>query len=155
MIKLLKISRAKGFFLFLSFLIATNLAILLDVPLLRQLLGFFFFTTIPGFVILHIFKLDRLPLTEKVILSVGLSISFLMFFGLLLNGALFTLGYSTPLSMTSLIISFSVILFILSLIGYKTNGDFAVGLSGLKFSIREKAFLLLPAFFPFLSIFGM
>jgi len=154
-IKLLRISRAKGFFLFLSFLIATNLAILLDIPVLRQLLGFFFFTTIPGLLLLHVFKLDRLPLTEKIILSVGLSISFLMFFGLILNSALFALGYPTPLSTTPLIISFSVILLVLGLIAYKRNGDLALGLSRLKLSIREKAFLLLPAFFSLLYIFGM
>lgn len=40
---------SKGFFLFvLMFLILTDLAILLDVPVLRPVLGFLFFTVIPG-----------------------------------------------------------------------------------------------------------
>ena len=150
MIESLRTLGAKRLFLLIFiFLIVTDLAILLDIPILRQLLGFLFFTTIPGLLILCVLKLNRLKLTETIVLSVGLSISFLMFFGLLVDGALFAFGYATPLSTTSLIISFSVILFILGIIGYRRSGDFAFKLSSLRLDIKEKTFLLLPAFFPF------
>ena len=156
MIESLRTLGAKRLFLLIFiFLIITDLAILLDIPILRQLLGFLFFSTIPGLLILRVLKLNRLRLTETIVLSVGLSISFLMFFGLLVDGALFALGYATPLSTTSLIISFSVILVILGIIGYRRNRDFAFRLPNLRLDIKEKTFLLLPAFFPLLCIFGM
>ena len=146
----------KGFFLFiLVFLVLTDLAVLLNIPILRPVLGFLFFTIIPGLLILHILKLDRLGLTERFVLSVGLSVSFLMFTGLLINSVYPLLGYTTPLSTSSVIISFSVIIIILAVIGYKRNKDSSFNLSSFKLDTREKAFLLLPAFFPLMSIFGM
>ena len=58
----------------LIFLTFTDLAILLDIPVLRQVLAFLFLTFVPGVLILGILKLDRLGLTEKIVLSLGLSI---------------------------------------------------------------------------------
>ena len=78
---LLRISPGKGFLLFILILLAlTDLAVFLNVPVLRQFLGFVFFSIIPGLLILHILKLNKLGLTRKVVLSVGLSIAFLLFF---------------------------------------------------------------------------
>ncbi|MBT9138603.1 MAG: hypothetical protein DDT31_01172 [Syntrophomonadaceae bacterium] len=144
------------FFLILIFLIATNVAILLNIPVLRQVLGFAFFTIIPGLLILHILKLNNLELTEKFVLSMGLSISFLMFAGLLMNWIYPALGYNRPLSTNSLLISFSIILLILIIIAFLRNRDtLFVKISDFKLNTTEKAFLLLPVLFPLLSIFGM
>lgn len=146
----------KGFFLLiLIFLALTDLAIFLDIPILRPALGFLFFTIAPGLLILHILKLGRLGLTERLVLSVGLSVSFLMFFGLLINYVYPLLGYTTPLSTNSVIISFSIIIIILTIISYIRNKDFSFNLSSFRLDTSEKAFLLLPAFFPLMSIFGM
>lgn len=157
MIKFLPTPTAKGYFLFISvFLILTDLVILLDVPIFRQILGFLFFTIVPGFLVLHILKLNKLRLAEKIVLSVGLSISFLMFFGLLINLVYPLFGYTTPLSTISLVISFSVILLILAIIAYlKNRTTFFASLSDSKLNNKEKTFLLLPAFFPLLSILGI
>lgn len=157
MIESLRASGAKKFFLFiLVFLLLTDLVILLDVPILRQVLGFLFFTIIPGLLILFILKLNKLGLTERIVLSVALSISFLMFFGLLINGVYPLLGYAAPLSTISLVVSFGVILLILTIIAYMRNQTaFLPNLADFHLDTKEKAFLLLPVFFPLLSILGV
>ncbi len=156
MSRLSRISSAKRFFLLtLIFLIITDLAILLDIPILRQLLGFLFFTTLPGLIILSLLKLNRLEPIETIVLSIGLSVFFLMAFGLLLDVALFAFGYTTPLSTVPLIVFFSLIIIVLGFIGYKRKNDFAFKLSDFKLGTREKTFLLLPAFFLVLCVFGI
>jgi uncharacterized membrane protein len=124
------------------FLIFTDLSIFLNIPVLRQVLGFTFFTVIPGLLILHILKLNKLEFTWKIVLSFGLSISFLMFFGLFINWVYPLFGYNTPLSTSSLIISFSVVILILAIIAYVRNRSVSfANLSDLKLNTREKALL--------------
>ena len=156
MIELPKTLDAKKFFvLILVFLIATNSATLLDIPFLRQILGFLFLTILPGLLILQILKLNKMDLTEKFVLSVGISISFLMFFGLLINNLSLSIGYGTPLSTIPLLISFDLALVVLVIIGCKINKEQNFSLPNLNLTTSEKAFLVIPALFPALSIFGM
>jgi uncharacterized membrane protein len=146
----------KIFALTLAFLIATDIVVLLNIPILRQVMGVIFLTIIPGLLLLFLLKLNKLRLSEKIVLTVGLSIAFLMFWGLIFDQVLFGLGYATPLSTEPLVIFFSITLFILAIIAYKTNKEaFSFNLSNFKLSTAEKAFLLLPIFFPFLSIMGI
>lgn len=156
MTKVLRTPNSRRFFLFLLFLVVTDLAILLDIPVLRQFLGFAFFSIVPGLLIVYILKLGKLGLTEKAVLSVGLSASFLTFFGLFINAVYPLLGYQTPLSTISVTISFSVAVLIIAIIAYLRNRttSFPI-LSDFKLNVREKAFLLLPALFPLISILGM
>ncbi|MFW6104950.1 MAG: DUF2206 domain-containing protein [Chloroflexota bacterium] len=157
MFESLKISTARrGLLFILLFLLVTDLSILLDISVYRQVLAFAFFTFIPGLLILYIFKLHRLGLTEKVVLSVGLSISFLMFAGLFINWVYPLLGYDAPLSRNSLLISFSIIVLVLATTAYfKNRGMPFPDLSELRCDAKQKAFLVLPALFPILSIAGM
>ena len=143
------------FLLSIGLLISADVAILLNIPFLRQIIGFFFLTILPGLLILQILKLNKLELTERFVLSVGLSISFLMFFGLLINNLLLGFGYETPLSTIPLLISFNLAFIVLAIIGYKTNKDSIFSLPNLNLSTSEKAFLFAPILFPALSIFGM
>jgi len=136
-------------------LISTNLAIFLNIPFLRQILGFLFLTFLPGLLILQVLKLNRINTTEKFVLSVGLSISFLMLFGLLLNYSLFNLGYETPLATYPLLIAFSIVFIILVLVGRKVNKEPIFSLPNFNLSTSEKALLIVPIFSPALSIFGM
>jgi len=150
-------SKAKRYFLFiLILLVSTDLSILLNIPILRQVLGFAFFTLIPGLLVLYILKLNKLGLTVKIVLSVGLSIAFLIFTGLIISWIYPAFGYNTPLSTNSLLIFFSIIILILTIFAYLTNrtasfsnlGDFHLNTQG-------KAFLLLPSLFPLLGILGV
>jgi len=157
MIESLRASSAKRYLLFLLlFLLAMDLSILSDIPIFRQVLGFTFLTFVPGLFILIILRLNKLELTEKLVLSVGLSISFSMFAGLLINWVYPLFGYDTPLSTNPLLIFFSIIILILAVIAYLGNQEAPFAkLSDFKLNTKEKALLLLPSIFPLLGIFGM
>ncbi len=149
-------SSGKQILVLVMLLIITDFSIFLDIPVLRQIMGFTFFTVVPGLLILYILKLNKLGLTEKIVLSVGLSVSFIMFFGLLINWVYPLLGYDRPLSSIPLLISFSVILLLFAIFAYLRNRrESFVNLSDLKLNTKEKLFILIPAFFPLLSILGM
>jgi len=133
----------------------TDLFILLNIPFLRQMFGFCFLTILPGLLIIENLKLNRLDLLEKFILSWGLSISFLIFFGLLINTLLTSLGYDRPLTTISLLISFNIAFIILIIISNIMNADIVYTLQNLNMCSYEKAFLIIPVTFPVLSIFGI
>ena len=94
------------FAVIIAILIVTDLAILLNIPFIRQILGFLFLTILLGLLILQVLKLNKIDFLEKFILTWGLSLSFLMFFGLLINNLSLSLGYETPLATIPLLISF-------------------------------------------------
>lgn len=142
----------------IALLLVVDAAVLVDIPVLRPVLGFLFFTTIPGLLVLYNLKLNEIDFLKKLLLSVGLSLSFLIFVGLLVNTLLFRLGYRTPLSTTSLVISFSLAIVILCSGAYWRNRkgirltflhDLAGDLKGKRLSL-----LLLPVLFPILTIIG-
>lgn len=148
---------SKRYFAILTLiLILTDITILLDIPFLRQILGFFCFTTIPGLLILHILKLDKIEFLKKFVLSVGLSIAFLMFSGLLINS--FHPYISKPLSLFPLLISFNILLIIFAFIAYKRNkDDFDIkDVFNFKLDLKDKLTspLLFPILFPFMAVFG-
>ena len=152
----LKINSKSWFAIIISIVLLTDLSIILNIPFLRQIFGFLFLTILPGLLILQILKLDGIDFLEKFILSWGLSISFLMFFGLLINKLYFSLGYLTPLSTISLLISFNIAIITLTIIiGYKINKDSVFFLPKFNLTASEKAFLSIPVIFPALSVFGM
>jgi uncharacterized membrane protein len=153
--QMLNTPRSKAALFVLIFLILTNLAILLDIPVIRQVLGLSFYTFIPGLLIVYSLRLDGLGLTEKILLSLGTSISFLMLFGFIVNALLLTVGYPTPLAAAPLIISFSIVILILLAIAYQRNKDFTFSFQSFRFTRREKVFLLVPSLFPIMSIIGM
>ena len=160
MIELLKDWSIKRLLFFiLIFLIVTDLAILLNIPLLRQTLGFLCFTIIPGLLILHLLKLNKIGLLKKLVLSIGLSIAFLMFVGLLLNQLYLAIGISKPLSTSSLVISFTFILVIMAFIAYRRNKDSfdCADVLNVKPNFKKAQFispLFFPLIFPFLAVFG-
>ena len=155
MTKILISNTRKLLIALLSFIFIINLAIFLDIPFLRQILGFLFLTILPGLLILQIIRLNEIGFTEKFVLSVGLSVSFLMFFGLLINNLSLSLGYETPLATIPLLISFNLAFIVLAIIGYKINKTSILSLPDINLSTSEKAFLIVPILFPALSIFGM
>lgn len=139
-----------------TFLLTTTIFILLDIPVLRILFGFAFYSIIPGVLILNILNLDALKMTTKFVLSWGLSITFLMLVSLILNFIYPLFGYFTPLSKNSLVISLTITLSLLLYANFRrTNINFFIALSDFTLNSREKIFLIIPAFFPFLGIFGM
>ena len=144
----------KCIWIFIGLILLTDFAILLDVQFLRQVFGFFFLTILSGYLILLALKLNKIEFTEKFVLSVGLSVSFLMFFGLLLNNSSLGFGYKSPLSTVPLLISFNIAAVILTFAAYRMNKKVVFSLPNFNLSTAEKTFLIVPVMFPALCIFG-
>ena len=137
-------------------LVSTVLSVPLDLPVLRPLVGFLFLTFTPGLLFLEVLRLNQLDCTERVLLAMGLSISFLMLFGLLINSVYPLFGCDTPLSPNSLLVSFSVAGLLLGVCAYVRNHSWRLDATAVCcLNTREKLFLLAPALFPLLSIGGM
>jgi uncharacterized membrane protein len=92
------------------------LSIGVNVPIVRQLIGFIYLSFVPGFVCIGFLKIRRANIVDNVLFSAGLSIALLMFLGLFVSILGPTLGIAQPLSLIPLIIIVSgatLILFIL------------------------------------------
>lgn len=156
MVKMKNLDAKQYFTVLIAILLLTDLIILLNVPFLRQILGFLCFTTIPGLLILHVLKLNKIEFLKKFVLSVGLSVAFLMFAGLLVNS--FYPIISKPLSLAPILLSFNVILLILAFIAYKRNkDDFDIkDVLNFRLDLKDKltAPLLFPILFPFMAVLG-
>lgn len=116
----------------LSFIVLTDVFIILDIPILRQVFGFVLLTFLPGFLIIRILRFGKTSL-EKTLFLMGLSVSFLLFVPLLMNFAYPPIGISRPLSLSPLGTTFSVILVGLSLAAYKKGSlDLQINTEGFK-----------------------
>lgn len=142
--------------LLILLLILTDLAIILDIFLFRQILGFLYFTIVPGLLILQILRLYDLEFSKKFVLSVGLSISSLMFVGLTLN-CLHPL-IKRPLSFYPILVSLNIFVIVLAILVYWRNKeDFNLSyLFNYKIDTKDKYIspMLFSFLFPFLSVFG-
>lgn len=125
----------------------------LQIPIVRQLIGFVYLIFVPGIIILRILKLHKLGNIETLLYTVGLSIATLMFTGLFMNTVYPLFGISGPISIAPFIITMSVLVFILCVLSYVRDKDF----SDPSF-IDAGNVLSPPALFlcliPFLSILG-
>ncbi len=122
----------------------------IELPILRQIIGFIYLTFVPGIIILRLLKLHKMGTTETIIFSAGLSVSFLMFSGYLLNTMLSFLNVKSPLSFWKVIIFITVLSTILCIISYKINRFKYNRLPSLEIS-RSAFYLIL---LPILSIIG-
>jgi uncharacterized membrane protein len=151
-----ELSTRHYFSILVMIILLTDFTILLDIPLLRPIFGFLCFTIIPGLLILHILKLNKIEFIKKFVLSGGLSIAFLTFAGLLVNS--FYPRILKPLSLPSLLISFNIILIVFALIAYKRNkNDYDIkDVFNFKLDLKDKLTspLLFPILFPFMAVLG-
>ena len=97
---------------------ATVFAINFDIPVARQVIGFFYYTFIPGFILVKLLKLDGLNTLETILLSIGFSIAFLMFIGLLVNTVLDSIGIPHPLSITTIALITNAIILVGAVLVY-------------------------------------
>jgi len=138
----------------ITVILATNLAVFLDVPFLRLVSGFIFLAILPGALIVWLLKLNRIGMAEKAALVAGLSVAFMLFFGLSLNNLLLAMGFETPLSAVSLMISFDIAFILMLIAGYAVNKDSVSPLTNPHLSRHEKTFLIIPILLPVLSVLG-
>jgi uncharacterized membrane protein len=149
----LKFGAKEWFAFIISILLLTDLAILFNIPVLRQILGFLFLTILPGVLILQILKSNKVSTIETILYSVGLSVAFLMFVGFFMNTLYPPLGIPNPISTSHLIITISIILIILSIISYQRNKDFSTSISINPKDLLSPSVLFL-VLLPILSVLG-
>lgn len=93
----------------LIILLITNLAVISNITFLREISVFLFLTVIPGFLFLRILNIKNLDIWEKIILTVGISISITIFLGLFTN-YFFILFNAKPLTTINLLLSFDFLI---------------------------------------------
>jgi len=131
--------------------------IILDVPIARQIIGFSFLSFIPGYLILKLIKLNLKRMVDIFLFSVSLSITFLMFIGLFINGLYPIFGIIKPLSKLYLLYTICTILLIMSFIisRRKEYSDIKINIIKTHINDNNKTIkLLMMGSVPILSIFG-
>lgn len=96
----------------------------LDIPVLRQIVGFVFLTFVPGVLILRILKIHNISVVESLVYSVGLSLAFVMFAGSLVNLTLPLFGIARPISILPLMATFVSLIVILGVVAYRRDRDY-------------------------------
>jgi uncharacterized membrane protein len=117
----LKLNPARSFYFFCFTLFFSDLIILLNLPILRQVAGFYLITILPGFLILRLLKIGNIKFSEKVLLCLGLSITFIMISGMSINSISLAISISNPLSLYPLLETINILILIISYACYKLN----------------------------------
>jgi uncharacterized membrane protein len=125
----------------------------LQIPILRQFIGFLYLTFIPGIIILRILRLHKLNTIETILYAVGLSITTSMFIGIFMDIFYPFFGISKPLSTNLIIITLSIFVLLLTLLSYTRDKEFTdeTCLDTKKFFHPTFLFLYI---IPFLAIIG-
>jgi len=101
------------------------------------------------------FKIRSIGFWEYLVYTIGLSVAFIMFAGLHANWTLPALGITDkPLSTIPILVEFDIFLVILSFFAYFRNKDLEFKIQFPKFSWLDRIFIIIPMFFPVLSVLG-
>jgi uncharacterized membrane protein len=150
----------KNWFIFIfASLILVDVVIVLDIPFVRPICGFLFFTTIPGLIIIYALRLGKIGPLKTGVMAVGLSLLFLIFGGLFFNGVYSVVGITDPLSVPYLLPSLSFALLLFAIVAYRLNIEdrpFVTipNLPSLLNANGNLPLLLIPSLFPFLAVVG-
>ena len=136
----------------LIFLVIMDISIIFNIEYVRKVLSFIFLSIIPGLLLLTIFRL-KTRITEKIILSVGLSIAFVLGMGIITNQVSLFLGYNYPLSIKTLLPVYNLLIPILIICSYLRNKTETIQFN-LKIKKNQMVYYLIPLFFPILAIMG-
>jgi uncharacterized membrane protein len=110
----------------------------IDIPVLRQIVGFIFLALVPGFLILRILRVHKTNMIESLVYAVGLSIAFVMFSGALANFILPLVGVSKPISVLPITVVLAISTLILGGIAYWRDHQWEVNNStAIRFDLRE------------------
>lgn len=135
------------------FLLYTDLMILYDIPIYRQVFAFLCLSILPGWILLDILQVQKIKLFEKIVLGIGLSIFFVLFVGLVLNTSYMLLNMSNPLSLIPVVLFFNTAICLLIFINYKLNKDLNFKFD-FKFDLNYSIVPISSIFFPALSVLG-
>ena len=108
-----------------------------DIPVARQVVGFVYLTFVPGLIITRLLKIGRSSWERRILFSVGLSIAFLLFGGLLINMVGPAVGVIHPLSLIPLVVTLSPAVLVLAFLScFRENAQY------LPASVDRKSVLL-------------
>ncbi|KAF5420331.1 MAG: putative membrane protein [Candidatus Methanomarinus sp.] len=147
---------------FLKFILAIQFTILfiigldaigLNIPILRQLIGFIYLTFVPGILIFRILKIHGFDLVNTLLFTVGLSITFIMLCGLFINALYPIIGIPNPLSTLSLTATTCVFILIFSIIIYYRDEDIIETNINQKHVFKPSILLPIIILLPALSVF--
>ena len=152
---------------FLKIILAVQLAVLgvviglevvgLQIPILRQLIGFIYLTFVPGTIVIRILKIHNIDKTKFVLYSAGISITFIMFAGALINTLLPALKISQPLTTLPIMATLTFFVITLCVIAYIRDRELQA--SEIDYiDTNTKTLLSPPHLFllllPFIAVFG-
>jgi uncharacterized membrane protein len=125
-------------------------SIFFDIPFVRQIIGFAFFAVVPGYLILKLIDANRDSVAETIVFSVGVSIAFLTFIGVLVN-ELGSFGFLfQPLSTYPMTIASNIAVLLLIIGNYLGKRNLAINTS-----LSNLWSCLLFLILPILSILGV
>ena len=153
----IKLSKYNIFLTMLILGLIENFLILFDIQYfyLRAIFSFIFLISIPGLLIMLMLKVRKIGFWEYFVYTIGLSIAFLIFGGLAINGILPWLHITDkPLSLIPLLISFDIFLSLLGLTAYKRNKDISLKIKLPKLDWLNRILFIIPMIFLLLSILG-
>jgi len=153
----------------------TLLSIVLNISVLRQVFGCIYLTFVPGYVILKALRVDNNKI-DTILLSVGVSLSFLMLVGVAMCALFPLFGFARPLSLFPLVLVISGAVLCILLIGCRhdvTQNEsssasrlptfnafwmllFAIPILGIVGAVYDNVFVLLAMIIAmaFLCLFG-
>lgn len=147
---------------FLIFVIAIQLSYIglefyeflgLKIPLIKEVVSIIFLVFLPGILILRALRIHTKSTLNNFLLTVGLSISFVMIIGLFNNFFLYFLGIKNPLSSFYLIISLESSLIFLTIYSYIFHNNYNNSEKiKINFLFSKESFLIM--LIPIISIFG-
>src|SRR5208282_5505866 len=138
-----------GIVVFLQVIMYVSL--FLNFPLVREVVGIFYLTFVPGFIFIKLLKLE-LGTLEFILYTVGFSVAFLMLSGLIINEFGSIVGYSLPLSTLPLSLFINTLILVGAAVAYLRQGDEKQN-SNPQSQSFSPSFLLLTLI-PLLSIIG-
>lgn len=101
--------------------VAMYVSLFFNFPLVREVVGAFYLTFIPGYLFVKLFKLE-LDSLEFILYSVGFSVAFLILSGLVLNEFGPLIGFSFPLSTLPLSLAINTLVLIGAAVAYLRGG---------------------------------
>jgi len=122
----------------------TSVTVFLNIPIARQVIGFLYLTIVPGVILLSMLRIHNLDLIESVLLSIGLSISFLISIGFLTNELGPLIGIPKPLSLVPLMIIINSAVLIMCFLSCILNKEAFNNIKSLKMSYLITPFVFLP-----------
>lgn len=137
--------KSKDLLIVLFFLqFAVCITIFFNVPVARQITGFIYFTFVPGFIIIKLLNIKDINKLETILLSIGLSIAFLMLTGLLIDIFYLISKIPEPLSLMPLTAIMNIITFIGTLLTYLREEGVKLEIKSLHWPQVSMLLILLP-----------